>query len=583
MWRGLTLNIRPFLTEKDSKSLILIILKSLLIICLLIYPLFLRLDFTKSNFAYFDIIMMINNYAWIYLTITCLILSLIIVIQGKVTIFEVLIVSFLMVGLYVISQYPTIITGDVITHGFSTKEVILEHTTDTKISDYPGWWPGSSIIYASLVEIAGLDLFDSNIILTIFSLVVSSLFLYLIAIKTLGRRWGGLGAILYFVAYAYSFRYAGRDHFSPQTVGFMGYLMLMYFWLFHIARKEGSGTNGSKKRVIITYIITVLIVISHGYSSFCAVLFILGFIIFNHFIKLYDVRVNYLSAVLIFISWWIFKARETFNLGISSLSYLFEPELTKIHRVLLSPLSSEFFNLPKIGLLLRDYYWKPLLLVILITSIFTAWKYRLDRKVHFLTCVLFGSSIAMLISLLTPIESGIQFSIMMSFFLIPVSYMALFGFFRMKRNYLVSLVIVMLIVPSFFTMFTIHSEYLSSLNNWEISGFQFITTKSSDSSVLLGEPWDIYKQRYFEEDQSHDYLWINGRWENISKGDFPVPATYSNNDFIVINSFKSRSAGSIWVSLEKRSEILRESSELMAFYDNGKFQLFYAREGTFQE
>jgi len=35
--------------------------------------------------------------------------------------------------------------------------------------------------------------------------------------------------------------------------------------------------------------------------------------------------------------------------------------------------------------------------------------------------------------------------------------------------------------------------------------------------------------------------------------------------------------------INKKSEVLRESSELMAFYDNGKFQLFYAREGTFQE
>jgi hypothetical protein len=197
--------------------------------------------------------------------------------------------------------------------------------------------------------------------------------------------------------------------------------------------------------------------------------------------------------------------------------------------------------------------------------------------------VLFGSSIALLISLLTPIESSIQFSIALSFFLIPISYIASFGFLRIKRNHIVSLAIVMLIVPSFFTMFTVHSEYLSSLQNWEVSGFQFIASKTSHLSVLLGEPWDIYKQRYLEEDQLHEYLWINGRWENISKGNFPVPAIYANNDFIIINSFKSRSASSIWVSLEERSGILRESSRLISFYDNEKFQLFYAREGTFRE
>jgi len=463
---------------------------ALLILCLTLYPLFFRLDLTKSNYEYFDIIQMVPSHAWLYLFILCLLLSMHILLDKKIGLIAVIITMLLVYSLYALSQYDAVIDRDVFLHGRTTNEILFSCHVQSQ-RPYPGDWPSAFVYWASLCSLTGLDAIKANRLLALVFQLYICILLYIIGRIVLGETLSGLPGVLYLLTNIY---YIGNmDHFNIQFFALTFYLLILYL-LLNIDRVQTI-----KRRIfIIVLILCINVITSHAISSFYLFFALLGLILICKVPQKYQAS-SYLKVyTIIAVSWWLFNAGTTLEISLKLFKEAFSAfSSTKIIRLATTPLSRE--PLPFLGFILRNYYFKPLISIIMLTAILSILFESKKRSV--LNGLFLGTLIGSVILLFAPIEAQpIQVSRILLFLLFPSCCLVSRLINRQKTHIktLISIFTIFLIIPSFLSMMTYTSQYEKLSHNWEMRGYIFMAHHHypfSYSSMMIGS--DIRTAIYY--------------------------------------------------------------------------------------
>jgi len=547
---------------------------AMLLILLAVYPIFFRLDFSKSSYELFDIIYMIPTYSWFYLVAVCLFLSLYVLMREKIGFIHVLATIFLIWGLYVISQFPSIVNGDIFVHEGFTKRLIFHGSTQA-VEWYPKWWPGAFLLEAIVTNVTGLDVIDQNILLTYTNLVTLATALYLLAKFILGEKWAGLSTILYFVTNAHDFHWMGREHFVPQSLAFTCYLFALYL-LLKMQRAQMS------KKLYIVLILTTIssIIISHGFTSYMLLFTLAGIMVIQKMRnRPLGVNLNlFLGGLVLWLGWWIFNSFSTFERAVNYLRYSLGSLVGSQVVKLAAPLVE--MPMPLLGQILRDYYFKPMLLIVGFVSLIALFKERNSRKVSSYSGILIGTIAASFIALLTSTEAiEIQLSEMLVFLSFPSSYLASRLFFRYSRHVKVLACIIICLLPlTVGTMFTPACEYLQCTHSWEVYAVKFLVNRFPKN---LTKATDIYT--------SHLYAFFDLNYTpgGILLTDYKLNYTYileENPTFfegdVIVRSFRQEIVYNHYLkSLEERRTFWNKVDSNLVYVknkvcDNGLTQVY---------
>jgi len=465
-----------------------------LLILLALYPIFFRLDFSMSTYELFDVICMVPIYSWFYLLAICLFLSLYVLTKKTIGLIHVLAIIFLIWGLYGVSQFPSIMNGDIFVHEAFTKRLIFHGRTQA-LTWYPKWWPGSFLLKAILTEIAGLDVVDENMLLTYVNLVTLAAILYVLAKFIVGKKWAGLATTFYFVVNAYAFHLIGREHFVAQSLSFTIYLFTLYL-LQKMQRNQKTKNNYN----ILVFVTICSIIISHGFTSYMLLSTLAGIMVVQRIRKV-SLGVNLkllLASLTLWFSWWIFNSFSTLEMAVnyllSSLEFLSGSQLVKLSGALaVEPL-------PLLGEILRNYYFKPMLLIVGLTSLIVLFKERNSRKASFYSGILIGTALASIIALISSTEAiEIQLCEILMFLLLPSSYLAsrfLIGYSRYIK--ILSCFILCLVPLSLATMFTYDCEYIACTHRWEILCVEFLEDHVPKDLTMATDSYTSHLYAFFD-------------------------------------------------------------------------------------
>jgi hypothetical protein len=427
---------------------------------------------------------MVTPYAWVYLFAVCALLSLDVYVERRCDLLHVLVAALLVSMLYTVSQYPAIVNIDTFLHGSSTN-VVLTYRWGTypQAYVYPTWFPGSFDLWAALTLTSGLTVINSGLVL-IFAVLVSFVaILHLLGKKIIGDQWAGTAPILYLVADAFHYRWSGREHFSPETLGFLLFLMILY--LFVISQSRGfDKTSRIKLKLLLTLAICTVIV-SHPITAMFLWFALIAILLIQKITKA-ALGVDWVTISLLsttWIGWWFLVAGSSFGQAFSVLLGSLESSLGNAK---ISTLVSVQDPLPLVGIILRQYYFKPLLVLVGASAVLAILLNRKVKITLFFAGIALGTAAASGLELLTPNTAYFaQLSEMLAFSLLPISYLAARLFMKNQRAFkAIAILLPLLIFPSFLVMFTYSSEYTEISHPWQVNSYQFLTR--SGPSVMVG-------------------------------------------------------------------------------------------------
>lgn len=503
-----------------------------LLISLVLYPFFFKLDFSESTYELFDIIHMVPIYSWFYLLAICLFLSLNVLMEKKIGLIHVLVIIFLIWGLYIVSQFPSIMNGDIFVHEAFTKRLIFRGGTQA-LTWYPKWWPGSFLLKAILTEITGFNVIDENILLTYANLVTLAAILYLLAKFIIGKKWAGLATTFYFVVNAYTFHFIGREHFVAQSLSFTIYLFTLYL----LQKMQRTPKTKSHYKMLI-FITICSIIISHGFTSYMLLSTLAGIMVVQRIRRIslgVDLKLL-LASLTLWSSWWIFNSFSTFEKAVNYLRYslgaLAGSQIVKLSGALaVEPL-------PLLGEILRNYYFKPMLLIVGFISLIMLLKERNSRKVSFHSGVLIGTVVASMVGLLTSTEAiEIQLCEMLMFVLLPSSYLASRFFVLHVRHIKVLSCIILCLVPlSLAAMFTYHCEYTACTHRWEILCVKFLENHVPKNSTMATDSYTSHLYAFFDLNYTPGGILLSKASLNYTYI-FEVNPTFYEGD-VIVRSFR---------------------------------------------
>ena len=332
------------------KQLVLIISFTLL---LFTGTLLLKLDFSSSNFSTADIASMFSSWTWIYLALLPIVTLLISRLDQRLswTIpFSLAIVSCV---IFTLVQYPRIFYWDTFYHATTTK-YIINHGNFSVITGY-FQYPGSFIFLAAVSETLGLPLLESSMLLAAFFVLMITLLLFLIGRVIMRRINMGIEMswVVPTIFLAFDFSFFNADHYSPQLMGLLMFIVFVYFCLKTLSLKSREWTF---LLLVSLVALATIHVISAAITVTCVfIIYLIG----TKTTQLGNKRVAtltiFMTATVLFISWQNFFADQLFRSVVSFLSSILTGQRgPSIGRgIVFSPLPGvfvRFFNVYRYGI-----------------------------------------------------------------------------------------------------------------------------------------------------------------------------------------------------------------------------------------
>jgi hypothetical protein len=283
----------------------------------------LKLDFSSMYPLGSDIDRRLSMSSWIYF----LVLGVAILIMYYVLDPESRwIIPFTLAGIFIVSfqlaQYPAIQNSDAFMHAGAAR-ALAEYGNIPSMAVYSEY-PGCFISAATLSQVIGLPVLETDIILS--SVVNFSIMLLLLVIGdlTVGRKWRWMVPTIYLVM---SFRlYTSLLHYSPQLQGLGLYLTFLVVLL------KTLKSQVRQWKAILIMLLSVII-ITHPFTTVFAVASLLGILVVGKIRSPWQLsRKTYLTlapfsffilAITMFVSWHVFVASKTLETSIEFIPSIF--------------------------------------------------------------------------------------------------------------------------------------------------------------------------------------------------------------------------------------------------------------------
>lgn len=453
-----------------------------LLVSLTLFPFLFRLDFAKSSFGTLDVLPMTSPYALPYLMMICVLLSTHVILSKRFGFAHLLICTYLVYGFFILSQYPQPLQIDFFVHSAGSREISESGTLNVE-HGYAKSWPSAFVLWSILSEVLSIDVLNLNWLLVLLTMIMTTVMLYLIGKRTVGHRWAGLPGALYLVSNAFYFQGMQRDRFSPLNLAYILYLSLFYVLLLSVEHKKSS---------IMLMIFTLMFAISssHLFSSMLVFFIILGMWLLRKLNSSnYRIATSLLFVALImWITWWMNNSSSTFERAIRMLFS------TPLPQSKVGALSLPTFDATaQLGKILRDYYVKLVLAAVGFTSIIGLWQNRRNTKTKMYGGAILGGLLGSSIALMAPkTETDIQWSVILLLLIVPIAFGASLVFIRSeKRCRLVSLLVIVMIVPTFLAMLAYEPLYVSAVHSWETQSFLFLSRYNGVPVKIEGDKYTV--------------------------------------------------------------------------------------------
>ena len=447
-----------------------------------------RMDQVFASNYYLDILSMTPSWAWAYLLLGASLIAGYVVLNEKPGPWPIL-CSFLMyVGLFVLSQYPTMVFRDVYLHGGLTLQVL---NNGLATSGYPQWWPGAFVLWAISLVTTGMSVFESDIVLVLVTQSVIACLFYLIGRRVNGERLASAAGALYLVSSVYF--YQDLNHFSPALLSIALFLALLYLLI-----RSGP--------VLMTQCFSVLLATGLILVHPLGIVFVLGGLLVSRLLKAESSMGSYTViglvafAVILDVTWILNSAQfSVIELSRIVLYALTDPTGTKLGTIILSPFGAE--QLSVVGYVLQDYYFKPMLGVIGVLALLGYVRMRGQPLVKFLGTFFLGCLlVSATVFVSGRFEQGLQIERALTYALIPAVFLVVSFLSKSRRRLVLVGLIFLLLVPSFYASRTFFSQYESSDHSWQTVTYSFLSNHST-ASITTDRNTAIY-YGYFVPNQT---------------------------------------------------------------------------------
>jgi hypothetical protein len=348
---------------------------------LLAYPLFCRYDVSKSTLWYYDFFSMNPNILW-YLPILVATIGVATYVKGRFSLFLLLSIVLVFSVVEVLGNYPLIFAGDVYVQGSSVKVIVEEGRLAEAWNTYHTTYPGTFLLWAIVKLVTGMSIKVSNLMVLLPITILLLPLLLVVLYRKLGTRKNATYAIalLAFLLMNNQGNELTFLHFNTRLYSLD--LLILALLLFFVRERK------NKREEIILYVIIFSLTISHVLNSLIPVAFLFLYWLFEDKCDLKFVHTALLSAT-IYLAWNINMAIGTFGLGIRSLAsyYHLALGLDAIARFPTVPGYAPFF-----GVALKTYF-KGLIVVLTLISIYSALKLRYKWKIRRLFYILLSVSV----------------------------------------------------------------------------------------------------------------------------------------------------------------------------------------------
>lgn len=281
-----------------------------IIIVMFVGAVLLNLNFSSSKFNSGDIFFMLSSWFWIYLLLLPIFLFIMVKLDKRFS----LAIPFSLVSIFCIFfqlvQYPKIFYPDTFFHASIAKYILSKgFSADIEYLQYPG----AFILLSVVSEILGLPLIESSLFLAAFFILMITLLLLIIG-RIVARRINislETSWITPVIFFAFNFSFYNADHYSPQLMGLMVFILILYLF-------QKIVTSKNRRWVLLFLIFFSSLITIHVFSSAttlaCALCIYLAATRKLHFRnKSIGTLTTFMATLVLFILWQTFFAIETFR------------------------------------------------------------------------------------------------------------------------------------------------------------------------------------------------------------------------------------------------------------------------------
>jgi hypothetical protein len=540
------------------------------------------MDFAAATtFDVTDFLHLISSAAIAYLLILCAFLGLYIgTLSSKNTTFLLpLVIVLVFFALFTASQYPALSDQANFLHGRLAVEIINSgHFPLASIQgNYYIEWPGAFTMRAVSSLVLGLPEIESASVLSFVFQILIVLFFYVFAKTKLGSFLAGLVPAVFLLSnLIYTQSQVG--FFCPQLFSLPLFLLILY-----CCTKNVSRNNATKMQVVII-LLSFTIFISHPITPVFLLPALAGICLLNAYMShrgektfsLMNFRLLFLLFIL-FLAWSIFSAWGEFSQGISQIVLLGNPRAV----VELQPLHYE-------GILLNSlsYYWKILDLIIVIAAFYLFIRFfrggvKERANLVVLSGILLGVASGGLLFSFTGIFTLTR-TIM--FQLIPAIFLAVLLAKRYVGQKVLTFGLILLLIPSFLSIYSFSSVNQVFQHSWEISACQWLSKENINRKFVSSDYDTMMIYSYYDPNS-----WPNGIVGNEEITNYTIPIAsnpFFKGDFMIRSIRQDLLKTNIFQEqnnqgLEYWSQIgsyANNCSKLDKIFDNNYVKI-YARNG----
>lgn len=463
---------------------------------------------------------------------------------------------------------------DVYLHGRAANEIL--QTGHTSFGGYALWWPGAFVVWSSFMTITRLDIPESTLLLTLAMCALAAILLYLTGRRIHGERLGSVAGILYLSSTIYL--YEDFTHFSPALMSFTVFSLILF-----LSIGVSSLRNPSVR--VLFFVATAALVLTHPLAPLFLVAGIGVYIMLSRrrgYEMLPTISILGFSVVLYLV--WVLNLAEWSIRSMTNILWLSisNPFGTKLGTVAKNPWATQ--SMPAIGYFLRDNYFKPLMVSLGLLAFLGYARNRRDSSHRFLGAIFVGYLIASVVLLLSPrFEMGLQLERAMMFVLLPAAFLAVSSFSRSKRSILASLIIVMLLTPSFLATRTYFIEYEYSDHSWEMPAYQFLALHAVGANRIASDSRSLIYYSFFDPRQTDEGVRLSVA--NLTRQGSEHATFFDGNSTYILRSFRQELTDNaitpsfqerrvFWKVLDSRLEGI---SELNRTYDDSYIQVYFRK------